>query len=221
MTSRLALFDCDGTLIDGQASICEAMEAAFAAHGLAPPPRGAVRRAVGLSLPVAVRGLLPEADGMLHDGIVDGYKQAFRAARSEGRLSQPLVPGMREELENLLSAGWVLGVATGMSDRGLAHVLEVNEISNLFSTLQTADRHPSKPHPSMADAALLETGTDASDAVMIGDTVFDIEMAVNAGMRSLGVDWGYHPREDLLAAGAAAVAETPAELGSMIDGRTG
>jgi phosphoglycolate phosphatase len=119
---------------------------------------------------------------------------------------------MREELENLLSAGWVLGVATGMSDRGLAHVLEVNEISNLFSTLQTADRHPSKPHPSMAETALLETGADASDAVMIGDTVFDIEMAVNAGMRSLGVDWGYHPSEDLLSAGAELVARQPGDI---------
>jgi len=211
-TPRLALFDCDGTLIDGQASICEAMEAAFAAHGLAPPPRGVVRRAVGLSLPVAVRRLLPEADGTLHEAIVDSYKQAFRAARSEGRLSQPLIPGIRELLESLLGAGWVLGVATGMSDRGLAHVLEINELGSLFSTLQTADRHPSKPHPSMAETALLETGADASGAVMIGDTVFDIEMAVNAGMRSLGVDWGYHPSEDLLAAGAELVAREPGEI---------
>lgn len=209
---RLALFDCDGTLIDGQASICEAMEAAFAAHGLAPPPRGAVRRAVGLSLPVAVRGLLPEADSTMHEAIVDSYKQAFRAARSEGRLSQPLIPGIRELLESLLGAGWVLGVATGMSDRGLAHVLEINELGSLFSTLQTADRHPSKPHPSMAETALLETGADASGAVMIGDTVFDIEMAVNAGMRSLGVDWGYHPSEDLLSAGAELVARQPGDI---------
>lgn len=209
---RLALFDCDGTLIDGQASICEAMEAAFAAHGLAPPPRGAVRRAVGLSLPVAVRGLVPEANSSLLEAIVDSYKQAFRAARSEGRLSQPLVPGIRELLENLLGAGWVLGVATGMSDRGLAHVLEINNISSLFCTLQTADRHPSKPHPSMAETALLETGADASGAVMIGDTVFDIEMAVNAGMRSLGVDWGYHPSEDLLSAGAELVARQPGDI---------
>lgn len=207
MSTRLALFDCDGTLIDGQASICEAMEAAFTAHGLVPPPRGEVRRAVGLSLPVAVRGLLPDAPPAMHDAVVDSYKQAFRAARSEGRLSQPLVPGIREVLDALSQAGWVLGVATGMSDRGLAHCLDVNEISHLFATLQTADRHPSKPHPSMAKAALSETGTEAASAVMIGDTVFDMEMAGNAGMRALGVDWGYHPGADLLAAGAERVAQ--------------
>ena len=206
MIARLALFDCDGTLIDGQASICEAMEAAFAVHGRAPPPRSDVRRAVGLSLPVAVRGLLPDASASLHAAIVDAYKQAFRTARSEGRLSQPLVPGIRGVLAELSGAGWVLGVATGMSDRGLAHCLEANGIAHLFATLQTADRHPSKPHPSMAEAALGETGTEAASAVMIGDTVFDMEMAANARMRALGVDWGYHPAGDLLAAGAEQIA---------------
>lgn len=212
MTARLALFDCDGTLIDGQASICEAMEAAFAAHGLAPPPRGEVRRAVGLSLPVAVRGLLPDAKADLRAAIVDAYKLAFRSARIEGRLSQPLIPGIREVLEALRDSGWMMGIATGMSDRGLAHCLEVNGINSLFATLQTADRHPSKPHPSMAEAALSETGIDAARAVMIGDTVFDMEMAGNAGMRALGVDWGYHPAEELMAAGAEMVASEPRHI---------
>lgn len=221
MSARLALFDCDGTLIDGQASICEAMEAAFDAHGLSAPSRGDVRRAVGLSLPVAVRLLIPQAAEDLHDALVASYKQAFRAARTEGRLSQRLMPGMREVLEALRDAGWVLGVATGMSDRGLAHCLAENRIDDLFATLQTADRHPSKPHPSMAQAALLETGADPAQAVMIGDTVFDIEMAGNAGMRALGVDWGYHEGKDLLAAGAELVADSPAQLRRMIDGGTG
>ncbi len=206
MTARLALFDCDGTLIDGQASICAAMEDAFCAHGLPPPPRGDVRRAVGLSLPVAVRLLVPEAEPGKQAAIVSSYKESFRSARVEGRLSQPLIPGIREVLRDLSQAGWMLGVATGMSDRGLVHCLEDNGIIDFFSTLQTADRHPSKPHPSMAEAALLETGANAAGAVMIGDTVFDMEMAGNAGMRALGVDWGYHPSQDLLAAGAEAVA---------------
>ncbi|MCB2048309.1 MAG: HAD-IA family hydrolase [Novosphingobium sp.] len=212
MTSRLALFDCDGTLIDGQASICEAMEAAFAAHGLAAPDRGRIRRAVGLSLPVAVRGLIPEAGPDVQGAVVASYKQAFRTARMEGRLAQPLVPGIREVLDALTHAGWVLGVATGMSSRGLRHCLAENGLTDLFSTLQTADGHPSKPHPSMAETALFETACDARDSVMIGDTVFDIEMAVNAGMTGLGVDWGYHASDDLLAAGARIVAREPKDL---------
>ena len=210
--TRLALFDCDGTLIDGQASICEAMETAFAAHGLAAPPRNQVRRAVRLSLPVAVRGLLPHAGPEVQRAVVESYKQAFRAARVDGRLAQPLVPGIREVLEALHESGWVLGVATGMSERGLRHCLAENQLSDLFATLQTADGHPSKPHPSMAETALFDAACDPRDAVMIGDTVFDIEMAVNAGMRGIGVDWGYHPREDLMAAGAELVARQPADI---------
>lgn len=220
MTGRLALFDCDGTLIDGQASICEAMEAAFAAHGLAPPPRNDVRRAVGLSLPVAVRGLLPDAEADLQAGIVASYKEAFRTARAEGRLAQPLIPGIREVLEALRDGGWILGVATGMSDRGLVHCLASHGIADMFATLQTADRHPSKPHPSMAEAALMETGADPARAVMIGDTVFDIEMAGNARMRGIGVAWGYHADDDLLAAGAEAVAQTPAQLERLVHARS-
>ena len=211
-TRRLALFDCDGTLIDGQASICEAMEAAFTAHGVAAPPRNEVRRAVGLSLPVAVRGLIPDSAAEVQVAVVESYKQAFRTARTQGRLSQPLIPGIREVLTALRNSDWLLGVATGMSDRGLAHCLEINEISDLFSTLQTADRHPSKPNPSMARAALRETGTEAASAVMIGDTVFDMEMAGSAGMRALGVDWGYHASNDLLAAGAEIVAREPSNI---------
>lgn len=212
MTTRLALFDCDGTLIDGQASICEAMEWAFAQNDLPAPPRNDVRRAVGLSLPVAVRRLIPEAQPALQAAVVDSYKHAFRTARTEGRLAQPLIPGIREVLDALHGAGWSLGVATGMSDRGLEHCLAEHGISDMFVTLQTADRHPSKPDPSMAYTALFEAGAQAEDAVMIGDTVFDITMAVNAGMRGIGVSWGYHTPADLLAAGAEIVASDPAEL---------
>ncbi|MBV1918688.1 MAG: HAD-IA family hydrolase [Sphingomonadaceae bacterium] len=212
MTTRLAIFDCDGTLIDGQASICEAMEEAFAAQSLAPPERNHVRRVVGLSLPVAVLRLAPNAEPEIHDALVESYKLAFRTARSEGRLSQPLIPGILEVLESLQGAGWLLGVATGMSDRGLTHCLASHGITDKFVTLQTADGHPSKPDPSMVNTALFDAAADAGNAVMIGDTVFDIEMAGNAGIRGIGVDWGYHTPQDLVAAGAEFVAETPAQL---------
>lgn len=212
MTTRLALFDCDGTLIDGQASICEAMEWAFAQNDLPPPPRNDIRRAVGLSLPVAVQRLVPDVQPKLQSALVESYKHAFRTARTEGRLAQPLIPGIREVLDSLHDAGWALGVATGMSDRGLEHCLAEHGITDMFVTLQTADRHPSKPDPSMARTALFEAGAQAEDSVMIGDTVFDITMAVNAGMRGIGVAWGYHSPTDLLSAGAEIVASDPAEL---------
>ena len=216
MTTRLAVFDCDGTLVDGQASICDAMDAAFAEHGFAAPDRHGVRRAVGLSLPLAVRALLPEAPTDTHNQIVDAYKRAFRAERERGTLSEPLFDGIRELLGDLRSAGWTLGVATGKSDRGLEHCLAAHGISAQFATLQTADRHPSKPHPAMLEAALFEAAAPASEAVMIGDTSFDMAMARSVGVRAIGVAWGYHTPEELVEAGAAFVAETPADLGAFL-----
>lgn len=213
---KLAVFDCDGTLIDGQASICEAMEAAFAAQGLAAPERSAIRRAVGLSLPQAMRTLLPESEDAVHHALTESYKHAFRSARSDGRVSQPLFAGIADTLRAIAAAGWTLGVATGMSDRGLAYCLADNAIADLFVTLQTADHHPSKPHPAMLQAALAEAGAAPHEAVMIGDTAFDMQMARDAGVRGIGVDWGYHLPPELMSAGAEAVATSPAQLKELL-----
>lgn len=209
---KLAVFDCDGTLVDGQASICDAMDSAFAEVGLPAPDRNAVRRAVGLSLMQAVRRLLPDADDNTCRAITDAYKRAFRTAREEGSLSQPLYAGIPELLDDLRSGGWQLGVATGMSDRGLAHCLASHGLNEHFVTLQTADRHPSKPHPSMLEEALFEAAVQPADTVMIGDTAYDMEMARSAGVRAIGVEWGYHPPEELTAAGAEFIAATPDQL---------
>ncbi len=212
MTVRLAVFDCDGTLVDGQAAVCDAMDAAFAAHGLPAPDRHLVRRSVGLSLPQAVRALLPDADEALQQGLDHAYRTAFRTAREAGQLVEPLYAGVRELLDALRDDGWLLGVATGKSDRGLEHCLATHGLSRHFVTLQTADRHPSKPHPAMLEAALFEAGTLPQAAVMIGDTAYDMVMAVNGGVRALGVDWGYHTPAELTEAGAEAVARDPRHL---------
>jgi phosphoglycolate phosphatase len=216
--TRLAVFDCDGTLVDGQAAVCGAMASAFADCGLVAPPSHLVRRIVGLSLPVAMRHLAPDAPAEAHDRLVAAYKQAFSRARAEGRVAEPLYGGIRELLGALQDAGWQLGVATGKSDRGLTGCLTQNAILDLFVTLQTADRHPSKPHPAMLEAAMAEAGARPFQTAMIGDTAYDIEMAKAAGCRALGVAWGYHAPEELLAAGAEAVANTAGELGEMLDG---
>lgn len=209
---KLAVFDCDGTLIDGQASICEAMEAAFGELGLVLPDRNAVRRAVGLSLPQAARRLLPDETSRTHEAVADAYKRHFRSAREAGRLSQVLFDGIAGLLDDLRTDGWLLGVATGMSDRGLSHCLATYGLTDRFITLQTADRHPSKPHPAMLEAALAEAGASSAQAVMIGDTVFDMQMAASAGVRAIGVGWGYHAPDELLAAGAEMVAHTPMNI---------
>lgn len=209
---RFAVFDCDGTLVDGQAPICEAMEAAFAAFSIPAPSRGAIRRAVGLSLPQAIAQLLPASDPVRQNAMAEAYKASFRTAREQGRVAQPLFPGIAATLRALHDAGWTLGVATGMSDRGLAHCLAANGVADVFVTLQTADRHPSKPHPAMLEQALSEAGASPGEAVMIGDTVYDMQMAVSASVRGVGVDWGYHHPRELAQAGAEVVVESPAQL---------
>jgi phosphoglycolate phosphatase len=212
----IAIFDCDGTIVDGQASICRAMDAAFAAAGLPAPDKHQVRRMVGLSLPQAIQRLAPEAGSDTVARAVEAYKQAFRAAREAGELSQTLFDGIAEVVDKLDAAGWHLGIATGMSRRGLDHLLAAHELSPYFATLQTADDHPSKPHPAMLKAALSELAGDAVDAVMIGDTVFDIQMAQDAGVRAIGVDWGYHDAHELVSAGAEFVAVSPAQLAEYL-----
>ena len=216
MTVRLAVFDCDGTLVDGQAAVCEAMEAGFAFAGLPSPPRTAIRRIVGLSLPQAVRHLAPDAAEDAQRMVVEAYKDAFRHSRHTGQLEEPLFDGIADLLARLGQAGWLLGVATGKSDRGLAACLAGHGLTGQFITLQTADRHPSKPHPAMLHAALSDAGAHADNAVMIGDTTFDIDMARAAGVRAIGVDWGYHTPAELHAAGAAVVVSSAAELGDYL-----
>ncbi|RIA37824.1 phosphoglycolate phosphatase [Hephaestia caeni] len=210
---RLAIFDCDGTLVDSQANICRAVEEAFTAHRIEPPPRIAIRRIVGLSLVEAMRMLLPEAQADDHARLADTYKQIFSSMRITGGLAdEPLFDGVADMLGTLDADGWLLGVATGKSDRGLGYILAAHGLSARFVTLQTADRHPSKPHPSMIEAAIAEAGAAPETSVMIGDTSFDMAMARAAGTRAVGVAWGYHARDELTAAGAHAIAESAAHL---------
>jgi phosphoglycolate phosphatase len=216
VTARLALFDCDGTLVDGQAGVINAMEAAFAEVGLPAPDRHQVRRIVGLSLPQAIRLLAPETTEAVRTEADQAFRASFNAARLGGTLVEPLYDGIADLIAALAADGWLLGVATGKSQRGLEHCLAMHSLTRHFVTLQTADNHPSKPHPSMIETALAETGVAPEDCVMIGDTEFDIAMAVSAGVRGLGVDWGYHTAQELVAAGAEAVAADPAHLRELL-----
>ena len=176
--NRLALFDCDGTLVDSQANICAAMEETFAGESLAAPTRDEIRRIVGLSLFEVMRALLPGAEDSFHRHMAESYKAAFLRLRGAGAMDDdPLFEGMIPALDALAAAGWVFGVATGKSDRGLARVLDHHDIAARFVTLQTADRHPSKPDPSMIVTAMAEAGAAPETTVMIGDTSYDMLMA--------------------------------------------
>jgi phosphoglycolate phosphatase len=209
---RLAVFDCDGTLVDSQLGIIACMGAAFAAAGLAAPTAEAVRRVVGLPLAESVACLQPLLAAAECRRIAELYKQAFGDMRRDRDVPEPLFPGMRDLLDALDAEGVVLGVATGKGRRGLRITLERHGLLHRFVTLQTADDAPGKPNPDMLHRAMAEAGAAARDTAMIGDTTFDILMARHAGTVAIGVAWGYHPRADLQAAGAHAVVDTAQEV---------
>ncbi|MCI2401098.1 HAD-IA family hydrolase [Aliiroseovarius subalbicans] len=217
---KLAVFDVDGTLIDSQDFIVEAMLRAFGHMGVDLPARADVLSITGLSLPIAIARLMPTLSKGEVAAAADAYKTAFIALRAEkgGEAASPMYPGARDALVSLSQRDEVLmGVATGKAKRGLDHACAAHDLDGFFITRQTADTHPSKPHPSMLLATLADTGAEAAHAVMIGDTTYDIDMGRAAGFRTIGVSWGYHPAADLVAAGADIVVDTFAGLIPALD----
>ena len=189
---KLAVFDVDGTLVDSQALIIGAMAQAMEGAGLPVLDRDQVLSIVGLSLPLAVATLLPDQPEARQNEVVAGYRAAFMSRRMDDEA--PLYPGARACLDALAGRDdLLLGIATGKSRRGLDAMLDHHGLRGHFVTLQTADNHPSKPSPAMLLAACDEAGVDPAKTVMIGDTTFDMQMALNARTAALGVDWGYHP----------------------------
>jgi phosphoglycolate phosphatase len=199
---RLIIFDVDGTLVDSQSDIVGAMNAAFLACGLPIPARADVLGIVGLSLHEAVRKIVPEQPESVIDRAVQAYKDAYMDMRKQigAAQSSPLYPHAREVLDVLSEIPEnVLSIATGKSRRGLDVLIDAHKLQGLFVSPQVADHHPSKPHPAMIQTILSETGIDVNRAVMIGDTTYDMEMAAAAGVKSIGVSWGYHAVELLKA----------------------
>lgn len=213
---RLIVFDCDGTLLDSGHMIWEAMRAAFARHDLPPPARAATLAAVGLSLPEMLQRLVPHHDMRLRGRLASDYATAFAALRREG--GEAMFPGMRELVVGLSEMpGTRLGIATGKSQRGVAAFLDREGLQGLFATIKTADDAPSKPDPAMLRACIAEAGARARPTIMIGDTTYDIEMARAAGVTGIGVAWGHHSTEQLMAAGALAVARDAAALRVLLE----
>lgn len=215
---RLVMFDVDGTLVDSRADIIASMHAAFGAADLVPPERSEILSIVGLSLPKVMEALARDAGAATHALMVEAYKDAYTEQRqSKGAaVSSPLYPGALEALNTLNGQDdTLIGVATGKSRRGLDHLLEAHDLARFFVTQQVSDHHPSKPHPSMLLTAMVETGIDPENCIMIGDTRFDLEMAKSAGVAFVGVPWGYHPAEQLT--GAHAIIERFDDLPSVLD----
>jgi phosphoglycolate phosphatase len=194
---RLILFDVDGTLADSQASIIAAMKSAFDAIGYRLPSRSQILAIVGLSLPNAFEVLIANGGQALNEKACNAYKTSFANARTDQKK-----PDFFDVIMDFLTSlraipETYLGVATGKSRCGLDALLKGHGIEDWFVTKQVSDNRPSKPHPSMIESAMDDIGVLPDQTVMIGDTSYDIEMAVAAGVYSIGVEWGYHDRARL------------------------
>lgn len=209
---RAIVFDLDGTLVDSLAYIVRAMRGAFASEGMAVPPDHAIRQIVGLSLDAAITQLAPQAKGLLNERLVSAYKDTYWSAHASGEGVAPLFDGVEAVLDRLDAAGFVLAIATGKGRRGLREALESHDIRHRFASLQSADDAPGKPDPTMLRQALDECGVEARNAVMIGDTIFDLQMAANADVPSVAVTWGYHDVEILRSAVPNAIIDSFVQL---------
>ena len=178
------------------------MADAFAVNGHPAPSSDVLRRYVGLNLEQTMSLLVPDAPSDHHLALADEYRTVFRRMRAAGEIEEPLFPGARATVRALEDAGFLLAVATGKGRPGVNHMIDTHRFEGTFISLQTPESAPGKPHPGMLENAMADAGVTREDTMMIGDTHFDIEMAVNAGVASIGVTWGFHPAEDLTSAGA-------------------
>jgi phosphoglycolate phosphatase len=210
--NHLVVFDCDGTLIDSGHNIVTAMNEAWRRFDLDPPPANDVRRVVGLKLDEAIAKLMPTDCDVPVEGLREAYIEAFARYRDDPDYVEPLYDGIQECLDELSEMGFVLGIATGKSRRGLNRTLERHGLVERFRVLKTADDGPGKPNPHILLDAMAETATRAENTAVIGDTIYDMIMARNADAAAFGVSWGYHETAELTEAGARSILNTCAEL---------
>ena len=217
MSGLLAVFDIDGTLVDSRETIQAAMTRGFEGADLAPPAYAETRRVVGLSLPQGLRILSPDIDPPTLERLAAGYRAAWIDMHADPAFHEPLYAGAAELLAHLHATGWRLSMATGKSRRGVETIVRMHGWEGLFASTHCADDGPGKPDPAMLNAALAAAGSTPGDAVMIGDTGFDMAMARAVGVRALGVTWGFHTEAEVRAGGADHVCDDFVELARELD----
>lgn len=213
---RLVIFDMDGTIIDSVALITETVTAAFEALGEPAPTEAAIRAISGITARDAMKILAPEADSAKIDVIMESYRREYGARA--GRLREPLFDGALATLEHLRhQPETIIAVATGKGYTGAVTLLTAHGILDWFNSIETPTHNRGKPDPEMIHTAIGKAGVTVADAVMIGDTVHDMNMAKAAGVKAIGVAWGYHEVAELEAAGADVVISSFDELEPAID----
>jgi len=210
---RLLVFDWDGTLMDSEARIVSCLQAAARDLNVEVPTESASREVIGLGLSEAVAKLFPAQAAPMHERLALRYREHFLVLNQS---RSKLFPGVRETLEGLLAADYFLAVATGKSRRGLDRELDETGLRSLFHATRCADETFSKPHPQMLMELIDELGAAPSTTLMVGDTEYDIQMAANAGAAAVGVSYGVHAPDRLMAQGALHMLERIDELSAWL-----
>lgn len=205
---RLVIFDFDGTIVDSHARIAATMKSAIREHGFDAPDDDLLRTSIGLPVVKMYEVLLPHAGPEVWNSLRDYQVEAGRKAREAGAGPEPLFAGAPEALAELDAAGHLLAVTTNKGRPGLDHDLNGHDLVKLFVTTRSAHDGHLKPHPDAVHDILRKTGVDAANCVLVGDTETDILTATNAGVKSIGVAWGYHAPESLTKVGASAIASS-------------
>lgn len=211
---RLVLFDCDGTLVDSAGLIHEVMARTFVAYDLPRPDISETKSIIGLTLDIAIARMMGQAhvdDRAI--AMTAYYKSIYADVRAEAGFQEPLFAGISDVMSTLSARDdLVLGAVTGKSRRGLNVISQTHGFTPIFAVSRTADDCPSKPHPAMVTECCAEANIAASYTIVIGDAIYDMQMAKSAGATAIGVAWGYASVPELVAAGADSIARTPSDL---------
>jgi len=206
---ELIVFDWDGTLMDSELRIVTCMQRAARDTANPVPAEHEVREIIGLSMHKAVQRLFPEVERQGVETVIEAYREHWLG---EEVPASALFPDAENVIEGLVDAGYLLAVATGKSRRGLDKVLAESGLGDRFHATRCADEAFSKPHPQMLEDILTDLNTGPERALVIGDTEYDMQMAANARVDALGVDYGAHAAQRLIDTGALQVLGGLAEL---------
>lgn len=215
---KLVLFDCDGTLVDSAGVIHACMVRTFDEYGLPEPHPEHTKSIIGLTLDLAIARMLEREVDTEIAAMTVSYKKHFMSYRNSGDALEPLFEGIAPLIGQLADMDEIiLGIVTGKSRRGLDAILAHHRLDNSFVSIRTADDCPSKPHPAMVLECCAETGMLPNETYVIGDSVYDMQMARAAGAVAIGVSWGYAGVPELRQAGAHRIVTRADEIAGLVD----
>ncbi|MFV0431872.1 MAG: HAD family hydrolase [Alphaproteobacteria bacterium] len=209
---KVAVFDLDGTLISSDSIIYTLLNESLNELGKKSVKINIIQQLISLPLGKIIQTILPNESLDFYEECQNLFHHKYQEATAKNH-HIICYPYVEEQLKKLNDAGWIMAICTGAERKSCENNLEENRIRKYFVSLKTAsDGFPPKPDPEILRTAIAECGGNLKHAIMIGDTSYDIGMAHKINVKSIGVSWGYHKKEQLIAAGANEIIDSPEQL---------